>query len=116
MKPVFLTIAALLVAACAAFSQNEGSADPLAKHLLPPAFIFSKAGEIDLSSEQRGKILSVAKAGHLDIAEPKKKLEPAYQALSTVLAGSPVDVTAALEKLDGVLDLERTIKRRHLYV
>lgn len=108
-----ITLAGLLFAAGASQAQDK-QADPLAKHLLPPALILSQAEGIGLSSEQKEKVRSVVETAHEEIAEPQQAMRPAYEALAAELAKTPVDAGAALEKLDQILDLERRMKRLHL--
>ena len=106
-------IAMVIGAAVPAAAQKDG-ADPLEKHLAPPALIVGKADEIGLTAEQREKVRSIAQAAHQDITEPRKVLQGAYGKLSEELAKGSIDEAAAVKRLDQVLDLERKIKRRHL--
>ncbi|MGI9244414.1 MAG: Spy/CpxP family protein refolding chaperone, partial [Verrucomicrobiales bacterium] len=107
-----MVMAALICAAQA--QKQEPPSDPLSKHLVKPSLIFSKAEAIGLSSEQHDQIRTVVEKAHGEIGASQKALRPAYSALQSELAESPVDIEAATQQLDKVLDLERGMKRLHL--
>lgn len=109
-----LVLSALLTNLCLA--QEGKPADPIAQHLVPVQQLLSRADEIGLSPQQIDTIRSVAQRAHRELIDPKKQLQAAYASLSDALSQAQIDQESTLERVDQLLELERSIKRRHLEV
>lgn len=111
-----LGMSAIAVAA-PAWAQEGGEqaqVDPIARRLFPPDFIIAHADAIGLSAEQRLRVIAEVTRLQADLSAIGARGEAARAQMVTALSAEQVDEARVLQGLDGVLAVERDIKRLHI--
>jgi Spy/CpxP family protein refolding chaperone len=123
-KPIALTLAALgFVLAASLPAQdmpspgpNPGpeSPDNFHKNLFEPEMIMACQAELKLTDEQSQAIKNILSSNKSTVTGLEWDMNQAMTALGKALATPQVDENAALQLLDKLMDIERSIKRSHL--
>ncbi len=95
-------------------SAEQTQVDPIAQRLFPPDFIIAHADDIGLSVEQRQRVIAEVTRLQADLSEIGPRGEAARTQMVTALSADQVDEERVQRALDGVLGIEREIKRLHI--
>lgn len=115
MKKVALHIvAAALLIPSAVMAQEKRLEQMLARHLYPPQMVMQRQRELELTDEQQVTIRDRTNEFQSGVLELQWELEAESQTLVELVEGEAINVEAALEQMDLVLELESRIKRNHL--
>ena len=90
--------------------------DNFQKNLFPPEMIMACQEELKLTDEQSQSIKKILSASRAEVSGLEWDMNQAMSALGKALSGTQVDEAAALQLLDKVLDIERSIKRSNLQI
>jgi Spy/CpxP family protein refolding chaperone len=115
-----LALALALTAAPAAWAQSAipvstaAPPDPIEQRVFPPEFVMGHANEIGLTDDQRDRIIAEVKRlqGQAEAVMPQ--MERARDRMVSELDADPVNEARVLIALDGVLSVERDVKRLHI--
>jgi Spy/CpxP family protein refolding chaperone len=86
----------------------------LARYLFAPGMVMRYERQLDLTDEQRATVSQKARELQSTVLDLQFELEYATQGLVELASGQVVDLDAAMQQIDKVLDLEANIKRTHL--
>lgn len=115
---VSVVLASASIAAIpAARAQQQGDlaqVDPIAQRLFAPEFVMAHADDIDLTANQRQRIIEAVSRLQGDMLAIAPRAESARGQVVAALSVEQVDEARVLEALDGVLAVERDIKRLHI--
>ena len=84
------------------------------RHLCPPELVMRFARKVGLEEKQREAIKVAIQEFQSGIVDLEWRMQDETQQLNELLTPSSVDESAVLETVDGVMDLERQIKKAHL--
>ncbi len=98
-----------------AHAQGEAvQADPIAQRLFAPEFVMAHADEVNLTASQRQRIIEAVTRLQADMLGIAPRAESARAQIVATLSAERVEEARVLEALDGVLAVEREIKRLHI--
>jgi len=106
-----LLLGAQAVAAQATPKQEE---DPFASVLFPPELIMQHARAINLDDRQRAAITKLIEQLQGRAVGLQWQLAEQAQALKQTLSRTQVDQDRALDQMNGLLEVEKAIKKAHL--
>jgi Spy/CpxP family protein refolding chaperone len=82
-------------------------------HLFEPELVMRYQRHLELTDQQRTVIVNEVRELQAAVLQLQWQLEDQNQVLSELMAGDAIDVEAALQQLDRVMELEHQIKRNH---
>ena len=85
--------------------------DPLARHLFPPELVMKHSEAIGLEPDQREAIKAAIQEAQASFIDLQWDMQSASGKMEELLQSRRVDEAAVLAQLDGILDLERRIKK-----
>jgi Spy/CpxP family protein refolding chaperone len=95
-------------------ASKGASVDPIAQRVFPPELIFGHAAEINLTSNQRERIIAEIRTLQSHVEQVAPTMERARGQMVADLDAEPADETRVLSALDTVLAAERDIKRLNI--
>ena len=113
-KTLTVAILALAIAACPAAYAQTPSPDPVAAALISPDLVMTHQDALGLSEAQRAAIQADMQNAQQRFTHFQWQLAAAQEKLVGLLKQGHVDQSKALAALDGVLKLEREVKRTQL--
>jgi hypothetical protein len=88
--------------------------DPIAQRLFPPDLVIGHADDIALTVEQRHRVIAEVARLQADLSGIAPRGEAARAQMAAALGADQVNEAQVLQGLDGVLGVERDIKRLHI--
>lgn len=88
--------------------------DPLQGALFPPELIMGHQSEINLSADQKKKIIAEISATQSALVEKQFAVQEESEKLAKLIRADSVDEKAALAQAERVMNLERDVKKTHL--
>ena len=107
-------LCALLAALALNAQQQPQPEDPIGRYLIPPELVMTHAAQLNLTEKQRTTIKSEIQKTQAKFLELQWDLQEETGRMTQLLQQTPVDEVKVLETADGVMALEREIKRAHL--
>ncbi len=101
-------------AAPAQQQRGQGQADPIAERVFPPELIMVHAGKINLTDEQRQRVVAEVERLQQQAQGIGPRGERARAGMVAALDAEPADEASVLSGLEQVLTVERDIKRLHI--
>jgi Spy/CpxP family protein refolding chaperone len=90
---------------------SGANADPIAQRVFPPELVMGHADEIGLTPDQRGQIVAAVSSLQQQANGLGPRMAQARGQMVADLDAEPADETRVLAALDGVLAVERDVKR-----
>jgi len=113
-RTMIVAVLALSIAACPAAYAQTPSPDPVAAALISPDVVMTHQDALGLSDAQRRAIQSDMQSAQQRFTQFQWQLAAATEKMVSLLKQGHVDQSKALAALDGVLKLEREVKRTQL--
>ncbi len=94
--------------------QENPEADPIFRRVFPPELVMAHAAEIGLTGDQRERIIAEVTRLQAEASTIGPRGEQARAQMVAALSAERVDEARVLDALEGVLSIEREIKRLHI--
>lgn len=115
IRTTIVTLAFGLSLPVAALAQERMPADQgFERHLFPPELVMQHQRQIGLTDQQRAVLTEAITKLQADVVQLQWQLHDANARLAELLQSSRVDAAAALQQVDRMLEIERTVKKSHL--
>jgi Spy/CpxP family protein refolding chaperone len=87
--------------------------DEIQRHLFPPEAVMQHQGELGITPQQRSTIDTLVRALQDEVVDLQWELQSENEKLLGLLRQPRIDVDAAVQQFERVLDAERRIKTIH---
>ena len=115
MTRLFVTLAIVLLVPVVAGAQERIPADQgFERHLFPPELVMQHQRQLSLTEQQRSALTEAITKLQADVVQLQWQLHDAGARLSELLEPPTVDPQAALQQVDRILEIERSVKKAHL--
>lgn len=84
------------------------------RHLFPPELVMQHQRQLGLTEQQRTALTESITKLQADVVQLQWQLHDASARLGELLEPSKVDASAALQQVDRILEIERSVKKAHL--
>ena len=112
-RTLFLVLTVLMLGVVQVSAQTPDDVG-FEQELFPPELVMRHQRDIGLADEQRRSITEAIKQLQATVVDLQWELQEQTRVLGELLRERSVDEASALEQVDGVLEVERRIKRAHM--
>ncbi len=109
-----IALITLLLSPAALLAQMPQPQDPFARTLFPPELIMSNQQAVGLQEAQRTRILQELRDAQSALTDVQMQMGAQAERLNQLLQATTLDEAAVLAQVDRVLELESTVKKRHI--
>jgi len=114
-RPGIVTLALVLLLPVVAHAQERIPADQgFERHLFPPELVMQHQRQLSLTEQQRSALTEAITKLQADVVQLQWQLHDAGARLGELLEPPTVNAAAALQQVDRILEIERSVKKAHL--
>lgn len=114
-RPTIVTLALVLFLPVVAGAQERIPAEQgFERYLFPPELVMQHQRQLGLTEQQRTALTESITKLQADVVQLQWQLHDASARLGELLEPSKVDAPAALQQVDRILEIERSVKKAHL--